>query len=314
MRDPLSRDFSSLQPSQDSWLQRVRDNFHQLLTPARIFPSSANGAPVHFLNWEKSRRAGRAQSASLLTHAVIVLALAVVAIRPPVEKYKSGPSDQRTPSLFPLPANFLDSFRGHRPTDGSGGSSGYDTRPATQGNLPPRSSIQFLKPTLPENRHPELPIPPTILDASAPHALTPVDNIGLPWMTEQNNSSGRGKNQGIGENPGDSIGDTPGDGVGRGPTPGFYQPGTTLPSCAYCPDPQYTDEAREAKLQGKVTLQVLVGADGRALQIRVVQGVGLGLDERAARAIRGWKFVPARDAARRAVPAWVTVEAVFRLF
>src|SRR2546422_7351055 len=143
MRDPLSRDFSSLQPSQDSWLQRVRDNFHQLLTPARIFPSSANGAPVHFLNWEKSRRAGRAQSASLLTHAVIVLALAVVAIRPPVEKYKSGPSDQRTPSLFPLPANFLDSFRGHRPTDGSGGRGGGGTPPWPPRKTPPPFFVSF---------------------------------------------------------------------------------------------------------------------------------------------------------------------------
>jgi periplasmic protein TonB len=67
-------------------------------------------------------------------------------------------------------------------------------------------------------------------------------------------------------------------------------------------------------MQGKVTLRVLVGADGRATQIRIVQGIGMGLDERAEQAIRGWKFVPARDAAHRAVPAWVTVEAVFRLF
>ena len=314
MRDPLSRAFFSLHSSRDSWLRRVRDNFRQLLTPARIFPSSANGAPIHFLNWEKSRRTGRAQGASFLTHTVILVALVAVAFRPHVEKYKSGPSSQKTPSLFPLPANFLDSFRGHRPTDGSGSSSGHDTRPTTQGNPPPRSSIQFLKPTLPENQHPDLPIPPTILDVSAPRVLTPVDNIGLPWMPEQNNSSGRGKNHGIGENPGDSIGDTAGGGVGRGPTPGFYQPGTTLPSCAYCPDPQYTDEAREAKLQGKVTLQVLVSAEGRATQIRIVQGIGMGLDERAAQAIRGWKFVPARDAARRPVSHWVTIEAIFRLF
>jgi len=40
----------------------------------------------------------------------------------------------------------------------------------------------------------------------------------------------------------------------------------------------------------------------------------LGLDETRRAAIRGWKFVPAHDAARRPVPAWVTVEAVFRLF
>jgi protein TonB len=63
-----------------------------------------------------------------------------------------------------------------------------------------------------------------------------------------------------------------------------------------------------------VTLQVLVGSDGRASQIRIVRGIGLGLDERAEQVIRGWKFVPAHDAARRIVPAWITVEAVFRLF
>jgi len=30
--------------------------------------------------------------------------------------------------------------------------------------------------------------------------------------------------------------------------------------------------------------------------------------------VRGWRFVPGRDAAKRAAAAWVTVEAVFRLF
>ncbi|SRR5712692_1920853 len=314
MRDPLSRDFSSLQASQDSWLQRVRENFQQILTPARIFPSSANGAPIHFLKWERSPRTSRAQSASLLTHTAIMTALAVFAMHPPGSKHDPVPPGQKTANYFPVTANLLDSLRGHHPSEGSGSGSGHDALPTSQGNLPPRSLIQLLKPTLPQNRNPELPIPPTILDASAPRILTPVDNIGLPWMSDQNNSSGRGKGHTIGDGPGDSIGDMPGDGVGRGPTPGFYHPGMTLPSCAYCPDPQYTDDAREAKLQGKVTLQVLVGADGRASQIRIVRGIGLGLDERAEQAIRGWKFVPAHDAARRTVPAWVTVEVVFRLF
>jgi TonB family protein len=58
----------------------------------------------------------------------------------------------------------------------------------------------------------------------------------------------------------------------------------------------------------------LVNGDGRAAQIRIVQGIGFGLDERAAEAVRGWKFIPARDASRRSVPTWVTIEAVFRLF
>ena len=62
-----------------------------------------------------------------------------------------------------------------------------------------------------------------------------------------------------------------------------------------------------------MTLLVLVGADGRAAQIRIVKGIGLGLDERAVQTIRTWKFVPAH-VARHTVPTWVTVEAVFRLF
>ena len=111
------------------------------------------------------------------------------------------------------------------------------------------------------------------------------------------------------------MGDGPIDGPGgEGNSPGRYRTGMTQPTCAYCPDPQYTDEAREAKVQGTVTLLVLVSPDGRASQIRIVSGIGLGLDDRAVQAIRTWKFVPARDAARRAVPAWITVEAVFRLF
>jgi TonB family protein len=84
--------------------------------------------------------------------------------------------------------------------------------------------------------------------------------------------------------------------------------------CVTCPYPIYTDEARHAKMQGTVMLRVLVGADGKASDIRVVRGVGFGLDERAVLTVRGWKLCPARDANQRSLPAWVTIEVVFRLF
>ena len=87
-----------------------------------------------------------------------------------------------------------------------------------------------------------------------------------------------------------------------------------MPICNVCPYPVYTDEARQVKMQGTVTLRVLVDADGKASEIRVARGVGYGLEERALQTVRGWKFKPARDAGRRAVPAWVTIEVVFRLF
>jgi protein TonB len=151
------------------------------------------------------------------------------------------------------------------------------------------------------------------LDISAPHILPPVNDIGIPWMDDRNNSSGPSNGNTIGTGPNDSIGTTPGDQTGMGGPVGTYQPGVTRPICAYCPDPQYTDEAREAKLQGRVMLRVLIGADGRASQIQILQGIGLGLDDRAVQSVRGWKFLPARDAAHRAVPMWVTIELIFRL-
>jgi len=84
--------------------------------------------------------------------------------------------------------------------------------------------------------------------------------------------------------------------------------------CRICPDPLYSDEARKAKMQGHITLRVLVGADGRAREIQVVHGLGMGLDENAIGAVRSWQFVAAKDAARRPVASWITIETVFRLF
>jgi len=46
----------------------------------------------------------------------------------------------------------------------------------------------------------------------------------------------------------------------------------------------------------------------------VMRGVGYGLEERAVESVRGWKFAPAHDAARKTVPVWVTIEVIFRLF
>jgi periplasmic protein TonB len=187
--------------------------------------------------------------------------------------------------------------------------------PTTAGNFVPLASIQVVRPSLPPKQEAHLPAPPTILDPSAVPVLTSVSKIRLPWMREETNSAGPGDSNTIGGSSRKTMGDGPRDGPGgEGESQSKYRAGTTLPSCVYCPDPQYTDEARQAKLRGKVTLRVLVGGDGRASLIRIVRGIGLGLDERAEQAIRGWKFVPANDGARHAVPAWVTVEAVFRLF
>jgi protein TonB len=67
-------------------------------------------------------------------------------------------------------------------------------------------------------------------------------------------------------------------------------------------------------MEGTVILQVLVGSDGRALEVRVHQGSGHRLLDDAARrqVLRHWRFRPAMQDGR-AVQAIGLVPVEFRL-
>lgn len=319
MRDPLRSPFSNksdfaTDTSGESWLYRVRDNLAQLLLPSHLKASSANGAPIHLLKFDKSLRPARAQGASLLTHATIFAAVLYIFARPPVGP-PPIPPDGTTPLSGHTPSSdFLRNLFAATPSDGRGHGSNNDSLPAKRGELPPFSRLVLVKPSLPQNRVEQLPVPPTLFDPNAAPILTPTRDPGLPWMPDNTISSGKDKGTGMGSIHGDDVGDGADGPAGRGSDNLRYGPGFIAPLCSYCPYPTYTDDARKAKVQGAVTLQVLVGADGRAQDIRIVKGIGFGLDERALETVRGWKFIAAHDGSKRAVPASVTVEAYFRLF
>jgi periplasmic protein TonB len=77
-------------------------------------------------------------------------------------------------------------------------------------------------------------------------------------------------------------------------------------------DPQYTREARDAKISGTVLLSIVVGSDGVARDVKVIRSLDSGLDERAVFAVQQWKFQPGvRDGA--AVSVRATIEVNFRL-
>jgi TonB family protein len=57
--------------------------------------------------------------------------------------------------------------------------------------------------------------------------------------------------------------------------------------------PSYTNDALVARIEGTVTLEASVDAQGNASVLRVVKGLGFGLDETATDAVKGWKFAPA---------------------
>jgi TonB family protein len=88
--------------------------------------------------------------------------------------------------------------------------------------------------------------------------------------------------------------------------------GVTPPKLLSKVEPSYSEEARLAKYQGTVVVATDIGTDGTAQRMRVVRGLGLGLDEEALKAISQWKFQPgAKDGQPVAVQA--TIEVNFRL-
>jgi TonB family protein len=78
------------------------------------------------------------------------------------------------------------------------------------------------------------------------------------------------------------------------------------------PDPVYTEAARKLGLQGEIVLSVIFTASGRLQVVRVVEGLGYGLDEAACRAAEAIRFKPAqRDGKPVDFPA--TLRVVFQL-
>ena len=77
-------------------------------------------------------------------------------------------------------------------------------------------------------------------------------------------------------------------------------------------DPEYTDEALAVGIEGRVTVSGTIGSDGAAKDIKIVKGLGHGLDEKAVECFQKWRFQPAT---RKGDPVEVGVAAlvIFKL-
>lgn len=115
--------------------------------------------------------------------------------------------------------------------------------------------------------------------------------------------AGTGHGTGIGEGEGAGIGPGSGGGTGGGP----YRPGSGIvaPGLLREVKPDYTEDARRRGVEGDVVLEIVVRSDGGVGDVKILQGLGAGLNERAVDAVRQWRFSPAR---RLGTPVDVVVE------
>lgn len=122
--------------------------------------------------------------------------------------------------------------------------------------------------------------------------------------------TGSGTGTGVGQGDGSGIGPGSGGGTGGGP----YRPGSGIepPTILREVKPFYTEQARQRGVTGEVVLEIVVQRDGSVGAVRVRQGLGSGLDERAIEAVRQWRFAPARRLGQP-VDVMVEVAVEFRL-
>ncbi len=85
--------------------------------------------------------------------------------------------------------------------------------------------------------------------------------------------------------------------------------GVTPPRVIHQTEPEFSEQARAAGYQGTCVLSLIVGSDGKPRDIKVIASIGMGLDEKAVEAVRGWRFDPARkDGEPVAVQIFVEVD------
>jgi TonB family protein len=70
----------------------------------------------------------------------------------------------------------------------------------------------------------------------------------------------------------------------------FHNRCTTPPILLQSVQPEFSREARRARIEGAVFLSVRIDASGQPSEIHVVRGLGSGLDEKAVDALKKWQF------------------------
>ncbi len=296
------------------WFVGIWRNLRERVHPEEFPPLDVSSKPVPVEDiWGLYPTRRKSMLYSLAFQGAVVSLLFGVSFNPTVRSVVRTRFDLVAPILEPLKPQ-------QKTMQGGGGSGDRSPMAAAKGALPKIATKQFVPPTeIIRNQNPKLAIEMTIV---APPDVAPpnvdMTTIGDPLAKLGPPSNGMGAGGGIGSGHGGGIGPGEGPGFGLGSGGGFnggpfrMGGGVSAPVPIYKIDPEYSEEARKAKFSGIVLLELVVGIDGKPTGIKVIKGVGLGLDEKAIEAVQKWKFLPGKKDGQP-VPVYAQVEVRFTL-
>jgi periplasmic protein TonB len=298
---------------------RIRDFF----SPPKQPPLPPGIKPIKVKDiWSKDEKFGTSQAIAIALHGLVVFALIAVPIWTSVVPSTQAKNKQGDVGILDISPYIAKLPAGADKAGGGGGGGTHEQLPPTKGKAPKFQWTQLTPPAATiRNPNPKLPVDPSLLGPPDLKISNPaLNNMGDPLAASVNYSGGPGGGGGIGTGQGGGIGSGSGGGLGPGEGGGtgggMFRAGVNgvgQPACIYCPDPEYSDEARKAKYQGTVLLEVIVTVDGRVLEPHVLRGPGLGLEEKAVAAVRNWRMRPAVGPNGKPVTCRATIEIGFRL-
>lgn len=294
----VSKPLLVAQPVPDqSILESLFSNVRETFFPAKQPPLVLTSRPVAVADPMAVKRSPASSAASFVVHAA-VLALIIWLVYEAHQQVVVTHTAKVTPIVMPfIPITQPTP----KPMGGGGGGGTHTVVEPSKGHLPKMVKNPVTPPQLLVVDHPKLAAPAAIKMPQAvriPDSKMP--NLGVPQSTQVAVASqGIGSGSGFGQGSGGGIGAGSGNGVGVGSGGGYgggvmsVGGGVSAPQLIHSVDPEFTDQARRANLQGVVSIQLIVDSQGNPQNIHVVRHLGMGLDQKAIEAVSQYKFRPA---------------------
>jgi len=266
------------------------DSLRDTMQPPKLAPLKLSSAPIAVLDPLATKRDPTSVALAIAINGLIAVSVLWFGTHKVVSMAEAAPTKRITlvdPFPPPLPK------APPKAIVMSGGGGQFAPRPVSRGNPPKLESKPIMVASMaPAKIAPQLAVEPTLNVQSDLHmAKVSALNIGMTNAPAIVVAPGNGAGAGLGAGSGDGLGSGSGGNYGGGVFK--VGGGVSQPQVLFAPDPTFTEEARQAKVAGKVVVYLQVNPEGRPMHVKVLKGLGMGLDEKAVEAVRQYKFRPA---------------------
>jgi protein TonB len=288
----------------ESTIHSLWMNLRDIFFPAKLPPLVLESKPIAVVDRMKVERDRKSTGTAILLHAAILALIFWVSARK-IASY-IAPKTTLTEIAPPPP------MAPPKATAMGGGGGQHGPTPVTKGEMPKLAATQLVPPNAPPMQEPKITIQPTIeVQKDLKMADSKMPNLGMPNSPLIGTSMGNGSGTGLGSGHGSGLGAGEGGNTGGGLR--RIGGGVSAPVLIHEVEPEFSEEARKAKASGNVLVSLWVDDKGNPSHVRVLRGVGMGLDEKAIDAVKQYKFKPAMEGGKP-VTVELNVEVNFQIF